>query len=258
MSKAQPRAKWCLLFLPALAYLVACTSPGPPPYQLVDPEQSQIARVATIAAYERGKEIWFSPTIGSNGRTCESCHPKGDITRAEAYPRYKHVLRGVATLSMTHNFAVVNESRGRPWELGSEDANAIALFVTSLANGKKVNISTPSGIEKEWAARGKMHFANPILGSTGKSCLSCHSIRDSKPGPPGDSGPGLKGVTAYYPKYSFRHGRVVTVEQQINYCLEHYMGATPWPLDDKAMVELVAYLAALSEGTKVKVGVFDK
>ncbi|MDZ7295250.1 MAG: hypothetical protein ONB14_07530 [candidate division KSB1 bacterium] len=247
-----------LALLAAVASLMACSSPRPQPYNVSDPEQSRIARAATMAAYQRGKEIWFSPTIGTNGRTCESCHPGGEMTRAEAYPRYKHVLRGVATLSMTHNFAVVNESRGQPWELGSDDANAIALFVTSLANGKKVNISTPSGIEKEWAARGSTHFADPSLGTTGKSCLSCHNIRDNVSRDPNTGAPGLKGVTAYYPKYSFRHGRVVTVEQQVNYCLEHHMGAVPWPLDSKAMVELVAYLAALSEGTKVRVAVFDQ
>ena len=126
--------------------------------QYASAEQAKLASQAEHEAAARGRDIWFDPDLGTNGRNCESCHEKGDMTNAESYPRYKHILRTMATLSMTHNFAVVNESRGKPWELGSEDANALVLYVKSLANGKRINMALPQQFKEQWIDKGKKNF----------------------------------------------------------------------------------------------------
>lgn len=235
-----------------LIVLIGCQSTQLPKMQ--NPEQAEIAGAVEQKAWERGKEIYFDSQLGTNGLSCESCHPKGDMTNAEAYPRYKHVLGTMATLSMTHNFAVVNESRGKPWELGSDDANALALYVSSLANGKKIRMAWPKEFKNDWIKRGKLAFENPALGSNQKSCQSCHFNGSQK-----DTHSetiqvqNLKGVAAYYPRYSFQHQRVITLEQRINYCIEKYLMGHPLALDDKTIVALCCYVTSLSEGKKIAV-----
>ena len=217
-------------------------------------KKTDLAKIETQKAYERGRQMWFDENLGSNGRSCESCHPNGFLTNAETYPRYKHILRTIATISMTHNFAIVNESDGKPWVIGSEDANAIALFVMAFANGKRLEMEEPHSINDEWILNGEQLFSSTDLGTNGASCAQCHSKKKSSSNntKPVD----LKGVVAYYPKFHPHFGRVVTLEQQINYCIESQLEGTPLELNDKKIVELYCYLADISQGTKISVAQF--
>ena len=142
-----------------LFLLVGCSQVARQKFPSDSPEMI-VANTAFNRAYERGKEIWFDKNLGTNGFNCEACHPGGELTNAYSYPRYKHVLGTMATLSMTHNFAVVNETRGKPWVLGSEDANAIALFVKSLSNGYTLRMA--HAFRDEWVKKGKRNFTVPI------------------------------------------------------------------------------------------------
>lgn len=205
-------------------------------------------------ALKRGQEIWFDPGVGSNGLACESCHPKGELTNAESYPRYKHVLRTMASISMTHNFAVVNESKGEPWEIGSFDANALVLYVKALANGKSMRMARPNTYKKEWVSKGRNLFSNTKLGSNGKSCASCHTNEEN------DSIhfkvkrlKTLKGSAAIHPKYSFRRKEVSIIEQEINFCIKNYLDGELLKLNEEKMIALLCYVTSLSEGKKVSV-----
>ena len=221
-------------------------------------EQNEAANKAIRQSYERGRQIWNDSDLGANGRSCLSCHVNGEMTNAEKYPRYKHILRTMATISMTHNFAVVNESKGEAWEIGSEDANAIALFVQALANGKKMKMIRLGSIDDEWFTKGSAAFIDASLGSNGKSCATCHSL-DGKMRKSNESGrgPDLKGIAAYYPRYSPNFKRVIITEQQINYCITQYMQGAPQKLDSELIVSLYYYLARKSEGTKISVARFE-
>ncbi len=176
------------------------------------------------------------------------------MTRAKSYPRYKHILRTMATLSMTHNFAVVNESKGKPWELGSYDANALVLYVMSLANGKPIQMAWPQKYRDEWINRGRIAFADTNFGNNSQSCESCHLKGGKKKNFVNSKViPNLKGIAATYPKYSIEQGKVITLEQQVNYCLENYLDGLPLPLDDVTIVAFCCYLTSLSEGKKIAV-----
>lgn len=245
-KRSQPNFRIGLTFLLWLFFFsLHCQSPKSPIN--INPE---VVRNHEQAALERGRQIYFDSTLGTNGFSCNSCHPGGLETRAEAYPRYKHVLGTMATLSMTHNFAVVNENRGKKWELGSEDANALAFYVTFLANGKKMYLSEPRTFQNEWIQKGKTAFSNTALSTNGKSCARCHSKKNAHPDDPFSD---LKGIAAKYPRFRARENRVLTLEQQINACLAHQMAAESLPLDHEILVGLVSYLASLSQGATVSV-----
>lgn len=246
------------ILLGIVVNLISCNSSKLHQYQ--HNEVTNHALSMERRTWVRGKEIWLNSNIGENGRSCESCHPDGKLTNAETYPRYKHILKTMATLSMTHNFAVVNESSGKAWELGSEDANAIALFVKSLANGKKINMAPPQTYKKEWIDRGKAVFKNSNLSENGKKCESCHQSKSKrqKSNNHDNKTINLKGIAATYPKYKGHKNRVITLEQQINYCIEKNLNGAPLPLDNTKIIALCCYLTSLSEGKKVAVAQFHK
>ena len=237
---------YLLVFLVAQSIvLLQCQSPGS---KVII--KSEIARAAEQAALERGRQIYLDENLGTNGLSCNSCHPNGAETRAEAYPRYKHVLGTMATISMTHNFAVVNENRGKKWELGSKDANALTLYVTFLANGKKMTLSEPLKYQNEWIRRGETTFTNPEIGTNGKTCANCHTKNNVKPNATFIN---LAGVAAVYPRYRTPQNRVITLEQQILHCLTQHLTATELPLDHETIVSLVCYLASISQGSRIAV-----
>lgn len=233
-------------------FFVNCSSTPKPHYQ--NAAQAEIAREAEQKALASGKEMWFDPNLGTNGFSCETCHPNGDITNAESYPRFKKVLGKMATLSMTHNFAVVNESKGKPWVLGNEDANALVLYVKSLANGKTIRMAWPQKLKQTCINSGKSAFIDPALGNNSRTCQSCHAKGGKKNSYfEGKQVLSLSGVAAYYPRYSFKQGRVITLEQQINACIEKYLEGESFALDDETLVALCCYLTSLSEGKRVSV-----
>ena len=241
-----------LLFVFNLSLFFSCSSTSNRRHN--DRVKNEIAISEELKSLARGKEIWMDPNTGTNGFSCESCHENGFLTNAEMYPRYKHILRTMATLSITHNFAVVKESRGKPWKIGSYDANALTLYVTSLANGKRLSISEPLTYSKMWIKRGKAVFDDPSIGTNKLSCGSCHQKGDqNKQAPQGRIASNLKGVPAIYPRYSFEQKEVITLEQQINLCIEKKLNGSPLPLDSEPIVALCCYLANLSKGRKIAV-----
>jgi sulfur oxidation c-type cytochrome SoxA len=243
---------FCAISVLTLTAFLSCGSANIQSYS--DPAKAEIARQKELESLARGKAMWFDSELGSNGRSCESCHPGGEMTRAENYPRYKHILRTMATISMTHNFAVVNESKGKAWELGSDDANALALFVTSMAYGKKIEMAWPLEYKKEWVEKGRLAFSDTTIGSNGMSCHSCHQKRrENRHNLQEKLAPSLTGSSGTFPRYSFEIGKVITLEQQVNYCIENYLKGSSLPLDDKTIVALCSYLTALSEGKKISV-----
>lgn len=217
--------------------------------------KDEIAIQEEQKALARGRAIWFDTKLGSNGFSCASCHENGVDTNAELYLRYKHILRTVATLSMTHNFAVVRESKGWPWEIGSDDGNALVLFVVSLANGKPMKMIEPKSIHKQWIRQGDSLFHHPELGKNQLACANCHERLKAKHSEVkgAEQGPPLGGIAPVYPRYRPELGKVATLEQQINYFTAKRQAGAALPLDSEKIVALCCYLASISQGKKTSV-----
>ncbi len=75
------------------------------------------------------------------------------------------------------------------------------------------------------------------------ACTNCHREAGTRP----ESGPWV-GVTATFPQYRARAGRVITIEDRVNGCLRRSMNGKPLDPDSRDMIDMVAYLAFLSTG----------
>lgn len=75
-------------------------------------------------------------------------------------------------------------------------------------------------------------------------CTSCHLDRGLRP----NAAP-LSGVHNRFPKYIDRSGAVVPIEDRVNYCFTRSLAGRALPPRSREMVDIVAYLAFISQGT---------
>lgn len=78
------------------------------------------------------------------------------------------------------------------------------------------------------------------------SCNSCHFVGGDTLGGKGN-GISLVGVTAVYPSYSERDGRMISLADRINNCFERSMSGNPLPKDSKEMQDILNYLGWISK-----------
>lgn len=77
------------------------------------------------------------------------------------------------------------------------------------------------------------------------SCTSCHlnggTVADGSP---------YVGVSAFFPSYAPRAGRVITMEDRINGCFLRSMNGKPLPVDGPDMAAMIAYFEWMKGATK--------
>jgi cytochrome c len=86
--------------------------------------------------------------------------------------------------------------------------------------------------------RGRSLFADPTLGTAGKTCISCHL----------DPVTSLGGQIQKFPKFSGIARTVINEIYQVNLCLTKPMKGQALGFDDERMTALVAFLKSLPIG----------
>jgi len=78
------------------------------------------------ASVERGKELFNSNSLGSNKKSCATCHPKGSkLQRAASYDDKR--------LEKIVNLCIVTMLKGNPLPSDSTDMASIIAFLKTLA-----------------------------------------------------------------------------------------------------------------------------
>jgi sulfur-oxidizing protein SoxA len=78
-------------------------------------------------------------------------------------------------------------------------------------------------------------------GTANKSCASCH----------GDAKTTMRAVATRFPMHSFSLGRVINLQQQINFCRTSQQKAPSLPLEHQTLLALESYIALQSRGLPV-------
>jgi len=83
---------------------------------------------------------------------------------------------------------------------------------------------------------------NKPMGSSNKSCASCHTPES------------LKKVVGTYPKYNEKVGKVISLQQRIQMCQKINQGVDkPFPLKSEENTALLTYLKYIASGEKINV-----
>jgi cytochrome c len=88
-----------------------------------------------MTVVQKGRELWTSPDLGTNGVACGQCHPNAANTHPETYPKFQKQLGRVVTLREMINWCLQQPLEGQP--LGLDDARMVALeaYVTYERRG---------------------------------------------------------------------------------------------------------------------------
>ncbi|MFM7461226.1 MAG: sulfur oxidation c-type cytochrome SoxA [Burkholderiales bacterium] len=78
-------------------------------------------------------------------------------------------------------------------------------------------------------------------GAANKSCASCH----------GDAKTKMRGVATRFPAYSSSLGRVINLQQQINFCRTVQQRAASLPLEHQILLAMESYVATQSRGLPI-------
>ena len=95
-----------------------------------------------MSVVEKGRALWGSPDLGSNGVACGQCHPNAANTHPETYPKFQQQLGKVIALRDMINWCILNPLEGAPLELDSADMVALEAYAhwerrgVELAPGK--------------------------------------------------------------------------------------------------------------------------
>jgi thiosulfate dehydrogenase len=106
-------------------------------------------------AIAQGKQLFTHSSFGGNGRACQSCHLSGGTTSgrlpngkeipslanaAAIFPRYSAKQHKVIQLSDQVRSCVANAIKGKPPAYGSEQLNSLVSYLTSLSQGKPIDM----------------------------------------------------------------------------------------------------------------------
>ncbi len=78
-----------------------------------------------MSVVEKGRKLWGSPDLGTNGVACAQCHPNAANTHPETYPKFQQQLGRVVAFREMINWCIQQPLEGQP--LGLDDADMIAL-----------------------------------------------------------------------------------------------------------------------------------
>ena len=88
-----------------------------------------------MSVVDRGRELWVSPELGTNGVACAQCHPNAANTHPETYPKFQQQLGRVIALRDMINWCILNPLEGVPLALDDPDLIAIEAYVAYERRG---------------------------------------------------------------------------------------------------------------------------
>lgn len=106
-------------------------------------------------ATQAGKALFIHETFGGNGKTCQSCHDNGGVgpgklpngtalpslsNAAAIFPRFNPKANKVFTLEDQLRNCIAGGLQGKPPAYGSEQLTQLVSYVTSLAQGKPLDM----------------------------------------------------------------------------------------------------------------------
>jgi len=88
-----------------------------------------------MSVVNKGRELWTSPELGTNGVACAQCHPNAANTHPETYPKFQQQLGRVIALRDMLNWCILNPLEGKPLALDDPRMVAIEAYVTHERRG---------------------------------------------------------------------------------------------------------------------------
>jgi thiosulfate dehydrogenase len=91
-----------------------------------------------MSVVEKGRALWVSPELGTNGVACAQCHPNAANTHPETYPKFQQQLGRVIALRDMINWCILNPLEGPTLALDSPEMIALESYIMYERRGVKL------------------------------------------------------------------------------------------------------------------------
>jgi cytochrome c len=109
----------------AAAVLALVAVPDPVRADEFTPEDLKRWEQEFMSVVQKGRNLWVSPDLGTNGVACAQCHPNAANTHPETYPKFQQQLGRVIALRDRINWCIRNPLEGKP--LAFDDPRMVAV-----------------------------------------------------------------------------------------------------------------------------------
>ncbi len=84
---------------------------------------------------DEGYKLFHSPELGTNGISCDMCHPDASNTHPETYPKFQTQLKRIALLRDMINWCIENPMEGPRLADDDEKMKALEAYILSTRKG---------------------------------------------------------------------------------------------------------------------------
>ena len=91
-----------------------------------------------MSVVKKGRQLWVSPELGTNGVACAQCHPNAANTHPETYPKFQQQLGRVIALRDMINWCILNPLEGKPLPLDDPRMIAVEAYIAHERSGVKM------------------------------------------------------------------------------------------------------------------------
>ena len=91
-----------------------------------------------LTVVTKGRELFTSPKLGTNGVACAQCHPNAANTHPETYPKFQKQLGRVIALREMINWCLRQPLEGKPLALDAPDMIALEAYMHHERRGVKL------------------------------------------------------------------------------------------------------------------------
>jgi thiosulfate dehydrogenase len=91
-----------------------------------------------MSVVTKGRELFTSGALGTNGVACAQCHPNGANTHPETYPKFQKQLGRVIALREMINWCLQQPLEGKPLLLDDPKMIALEAYMAHERRGVKL------------------------------------------------------------------------------------------------------------------------
>mgnify|MGYP000947366694 CR=1 FL=1 len=88
-----------------------------------------------MSVVKTGRDLWTSPTLGTNGVACAQCHPNAANTHPETYPKFQQQLGRVVGFRDMINWCLENPLEGKALDVSEAKMVALEAYATYERRG---------------------------------------------------------------------------------------------------------------------------
>ena len=99
------------------------------------PRELKIFESELNSLIKKGYALFHSAELGTNGISCDMCHPDASNTHPETYPKFQTQLKEVALLRDMINWCIENPQEGEKLSGDDPQMKALEAYILSARKG---------------------------------------------------------------------------------------------------------------------------